>query len=139
MESYNSSSFPSWTVLRCWHAFTNSLICETNRVGEFSLPLIQINSFGIQNAAMDFLDHNFWHSDHKSLWYEERLSFIKNNGNGWKTLLTQVGSFEFLLTPSQPAFTYSKLTTETKVWNMFKINKKDTRTTPMTSFWCLYS
>ena len=24
------------------------------------------------------------------------------------------------------------------VWNMFKVNTKDTRTTSMTSFWCLY-
>ena len=24
------------------------------------------------------------------------------------------------------------------MWNMFKINTKDTRTTPMASFWCLY-
>ena len=26
----------------------------------------------------------------------------------------------------------------TKMWNMFKVNDKDTRTTPMPSFWCLY-
>ena len=35
--------------------------------------------------------------------------------------------------PSQPAFTYSKLTTETleQGANMFKVNNKDTRTTPL--------
>ena len=25
-----------------------------------------------------------------------------------------------------------------KVWNMFKVNKKDTRAMPMASFWCFY-
>ena len=36
---------------------------------------------------------------------------------------------------TQPAFTCSKLTTETqnKVWNMLKVNNKDTKTTA--SFW----
>ena len=41
---------------------------------------------------------------------------------------------------SQPAITCSKLTIETLgkgVWNMFKVNNKDIRTTPVTSFWCL--
>ena len=37
---------------------------------------------------------------------------------------------------TQPAFTCSKLTIKTlqKMRNMFKVNNKDTRTTP---FWCL--
>ena len=41
---------------------------------------------------------------------------------------------------SQPAFTCSKLTTETlnKMWNMFKANNKSTRTTPLVSFCCIY-
>ena len=25
------------------------------------------------------------------------------------------------------------------MWNIFKVNNKDTRTTPLASFWCLYS
>ena len=34
----------------------------------------------------------------------------------------------------------SKLITETlsKVWNMFKVNNKNTKATPMASVWCLY-
>ena len=38
-----------------------------------------------------------------------------------------------LVSASQPAFTYSKLTTETleQGVNMFKVNNKDTRTTPL--------
>ena len=28
--------------------------------------------------------------------------------------------------------------TRTKVWNMFKVNNKDTKTPPLASFWCLY-
>ena len=40
---------------------------------------------------------------------------------------------------TQLAFTCSKLTIEVlnKVWNMFKVNNKDTWTTPPASFWCL--
>ena len=37
---------------------------------------------------------------------------------------------------SQPAFTCSKLNMF-KMWNMFKVNNKDTRMT-LASFWCLY-
>ena len=41
---------------------------------------------------------------------------------------------------TQPAITCSKSTIETleQVVNMFKVNNKDTRTTPLPSFWCLY-
>ena len=28
--------------------------------------------------------------------------------------------------------------TRIKVWNMFKVNNKNTKTTPMASFWCFY-
>ena len=37
---------------------------------------------------------------------------------------------------SQPSITYSRLTIETQeqVWNMFKVNNKDTRTTPLISW-----
>ena len=40
----------------------------------------------------------------------------------------------------QPVVTSSKLAIENynKVWNMFKGNNKDTRTTSMVLFWCLY-
>ena len=40
----------------------------------------------------------------------------------------------------QLTFTCSKLTIETlkQVRNMFKVNNKDTRTTPLASFWCFY-
>ena len=40
----------------------------------------------------------------------------------------------------QPTFTCSKLTIEPlkQVRNMFKVNNKDTRTTPLASFWCFY-
>ena len=48
----------------------------------------------------------------------------------WHTVWNAVDSLH-LLAP-QSAFTSSKLTIETleKVWNMFKVNIKDTRTTP---------
>ena len=41
---------------------------------------------------------------------------------------------------AQPAFICSKLTIETveQGVNMFKVNNKDTGTTPMASFWYLY-
>ena len=41
---------------------------------------------------------------------------------------------------NQVPFTYSELTIETAehVWNMFKVNYKDTRTTSLALFWCLY-
>ena len=40
---------------------------------------------------------------------------------------------------TQPAITCSKLITETLVmWNIFKVNNKDTRTTPMASLWRIY-
>ena len=42
--------------------------------------------------------------------------------------------------PIQQTFTFSKLKIETleKGVKTFKVNKKDTRTMSMTSFWCLY-
>ena len=44
------------------------------------------------------------------------------------------------LSRTHPVFTCSKLTTKTpkQGMNMFKINNKDTRMTPISSFWCLY-
>ena len=41
---------------------------------------------------------------------------------------------------TQPAFTYSKLTTETleQGMNMIKVNNKDIRKTKRALFWCLY-
>ena len=46
----------------------------------------------------------------------------------------------FCRTPNQPVFTCSKLAIKTleQGVNMFKFNNKDTGTTPLTSFWCLY-
>ena len=40
----------------------------------------------------------------------------------------------------QPTFTCSKLTIEPlkQARNMLKVNIKDTRTTPLASFWCFY-
>ena len=41
---------------------------------------------------------------------------------------------------TQKTFTFSRSTTEAieKVWNMLKVNNKDTRATSLTLFWCLY-
>ena len=42
---------------------------------------------------------------------------------------------------TQSEITCSNLTIEPlehMVWNMFKVNNKDIKTTPMASFWCLY-
>ena len=42
---------------------------------------------------------------------------------------------------NQPAFTYSKLTIEILEQGgkyVLKVNLKDSRTTPLASFWCLY-
>ena len=46
---------------------------------------------------------------------------------------------DFVQAISQPAITCSKLTIETpkRMWNMFKVNNKDTRTTPLALFLCL--
>ena len=52
--------------------------------------------------------------------------------------------FEGILTPlyilSQQYYIskVSNTVIENKLWNMFMCNKKDTRTTPIASFWCLY-
>ena len=62
------------------------------------------------------------------------LGFIRSN-----VFIQQNRKIENSIVPSQPAFTCSKLAIEThKVWNMFKVNNKDTRTTTMASFWSLY-
>ena len=55
----------------------------------------------------------------------------------FKIMLTNLHTV-FVLT--QPTFTYSKLTIETleEGMNMFKVNNKDTRTTPMVWFWYRY-
>ena len=43
----------------------------------------------------------------------------------------------FLLVPSRYLLVQTQqLILQNKVWNLFKINNKDTRTTLMTSFWC---
>ena len=39
---------------------------------------------------------------------------------------------------TQPGITCSKLTVETLLWIMLKVNSEDTKTTPLASFWCLY-
>ena len=41
---------------------------------------------------------------------------------------------------TQPAFTCSKLTIEIleQGVNMFKVNNKYTRTSPLATFWCIY-
>ena len=36
------------------------------------------------------------------------------------------------------SFKVSSRNTEKKVWNMLKVNNKDTRMKPLTSFWCFY-
>ena len=51
-------------MLKC---FTKSLLCETSTAGQFSLSLIGIDPFETENDTMDFLDHTFLYSDHKSL------------------------------------------------------------------------
>ena len=47
--------------------FTKSLMCKTNVVGEFSLSVIRMDPFETPNDAINFLDHNFLHSDHRNL------------------------------------------------------------------------
>ena len=46
---------------------------------------------------------------------------------------------KFISSCNKQTFTCSKSTTETleEVWDIFKVNNKDTRTIPLTSFWCL--
>ena len=49
-------------------------------------------------------------------------------------------SIYFPSNSTQSAIACLKLTIEheNKVWNMFKVNSKDTRATSMASFWCLF-
>ena len=47
--------------------FTKPLMCETSIVGEFSLSLILMDPFEIQNYTIDFLDHIFLHYDNENL------------------------------------------------------------------------
>ena len=74
----------------------------------------------------------FWYSAaFGAEWYKilKEIGLLAQNGLKWKVQAIR-----------QPVFNCSKLTTETLEQGVkyVQFNNKDTRATPMASFWCLY-
>ena len=101
----------------------------------------------------------------KNLVKRSMLDKISNKQLGWSSFLTASSlqlvpsTFHFyfslhnkmhsqvkndccrlMIAPIQAAFASSKSTRihQNKVWNLFRVNNRDIRTTSITSFWCLY-
>ena len=74
----------------------------------------------------------------RSQWVQ---TFSLTNTSCLYTTVTSLNDIYKVSDPSQLKSTCSKSAIETqdKLWNLFKVNKKDIWTTTMTSFWCLFS
>ena len=102
--------------------------CIVNQ-GRFSLIILPFLKIGLKSRFV-FLSSTISISLSQKKKFKKMCSFQKKALECW-SLIQNNNPRLYLLAQSQQWKHHNK------VWNMFKVNNKDTRKTSMTSFWCL--